>query len=94
MSRVIIAFADLQDDGHIYNVGDEYPRAGVTVSKERLEELASNRNRRGVALIADEEAKEGPSEASGDTEELETGVNPPKATEAKGKPRKGQKKDA
>lgn len=94
MLRVVTAFADLQDNGHIYNVGDEYPRAGVTVSKERLEELASNRNRRGVALIADEEAKEGPSEASGDTEELEAGVNPPKATEAKGKPRKGQKKDA
>ena len=28
MSKVIIAFADLQDDGHIYNVGDEYPKAG------------------------------------------------------------------
>ena len=94
MLRVVTAFADLQDNGHIYNVGDEYPRAGVTVSEERLEELASNRNRRGVALIADEEAKEGPSEATGDTEELETGVNPPKAAEAKGKPRKGQKKDA
>lgn len=94
MSKVIIAFADLQDDGHIYNVGDEYPRAGVTVSEERLEELTSDRNRRGVALIADEEAKEGPSEATGDTEEPETGVNPPKITEAKGRPRKGQKKDA
>ena len=89
MSRVIIAFADLQDDGHIYNVGDEYPRAGVTVSKERLEELASNRNRRGVALIVDEEAEEGPSEVTGDTEELEAGVSPSKTPEAKKKARKG-----
>ena len=94
MYVVIEAFADALDNQHIYNVGDEYPRAGVTVSEERLEELASNRNRRGVALIVDEEAKEGPSEATGDTEELEAGVNPPKAAEAKGKPRKGQKKDA
>lgn len=93
MFKVVVAFADLQDGGHIYNVGDEYPRTGVTVSEERLEELASDRNKRGVALIADEEAKEGPSEATGDTEEFETGVNPPKVTEAKGKPRKGQKKD-
>lgn len=89
MSKVIIAFADLQDDGHIYNVGDEYPRAGVTVSEERLEELASNRNRRGVALIVDEEAEEGPSEATGDTEELEAGVSPSKTPEAKKKARKG-----
>lgn len=94
MLRVVTAFADLQDDGYIYNVGDKYPRAGVTVSEERLEELASNRNRRGVALIVDEEAKEGLSEATEDTEELEAGVNPPRATEAKGKPRTGQKKDA
>ena len=89
MSKVIIAFADLQDDGHIYNVGDEYPRAGVTVSEERLEELASNRNRRGVALIVDEEAEEGPSGATGDTEELEAGVSPSKTPEAKKKARKG-----
>lgn len=89
MSKVIIAFADLQDDGHIYNVGDEYPRAGVTVSEERLEELASNRNRRGVALIVDEEAEEGPSEATEDTEELEAGVSPSKTPEAKKKARKG-----
>lgn len=89
MSKVIIAFADLQDDGHIYNVGDEYPRAGVTASEERLEELASNRNRRGVALIVDEEAEEGPSEATGDTEELEAGVSPSKTPEAKKKARKG-----
>ena len=89
MSKVIIAFADLQDDGHIYNVGDEYPRAGVTVSEERLEELASNRNRRGVALIVDEEAEDGPSEATGDTEELEAGVSPSKTPEAKKKARKG-----
>lgn len=89
MSKVIIAFADLQDDGHIYNVGDEYPRAGVTVSEERLEELASNRNRRGIALIVDEEAEEGPSEATGDTEELEASVSPSKTPEAKKKARKG-----
>lgn len=89
MSKVIIAFADLQDDGHIYNVGDEYPRAGVTVSEERLEELASNRNRRGVALIVEEGTEEDAPEAKKGIDDVEAGVSPSKTPEAKKKARKG-----
>lgn len=93
MFQVVVAFADMQDGGYIYNVGDEFPRVGVSVSKERLEELSSNRNRRGIAMIVDENPKEGLSEAEGDTEEAEAGVSPSEASEAEKKPRKGQKKN-
>jgi hypothetical protein len=32
-------------------VGDTYPREGVKVEKERVEELAGNTNKRGIPLI-------------------------------------------
>lgn len=89
MFRVVVAFADMQDGGYIYNVGDGFPRAGVTVSEERLEELASDRNRRGVALIVDENPKEGLSEVEEDTVGTKAGVSPSKTPEAKKKARKG-----
>lgn len=53
-------FTDLQDNNHVYNVGDPYPRDGVVVSPKRIEELSTNKNRRGVPLIKlVEEAKRG-----------------------------------
>lgn len=48
--KVIKKFRDLQDNNHIYNVGDKYPRKG-RVNKERVEELVSNENKIGVPLI-------------------------------------------
>jgi hypothetical protein len=51
MYRTVIEFADLQDHEYIYRVGDEFPRRGFSVSKERIHELASSANRRNVALI-------------------------------------------
>lgn len=51
MYKVIKYFTDLQDDNHPYNVGDDYPREGLKVTKERIEELSSDRNRRKVPLI-------------------------------------------
>lgn len=56
MYKVIVGFADLQDpceghEGYPYQVGDEYPRPGMEVSEERLDELATGKNRRGVPLI-------------------------------------------
>lgn len=89
MFRVVVAFADMQDGGYIYNVGDGFPRAGINVNKKRLEELSSDRNRRGVALIVDENPKEGLSEAEEDTVETKAGVSPSKTPEAKKKARKG-----
>lgn len=59
MYKVIKKFHDLQDatktkNGmiyHEYNVGDKFPRKGMNVSEERLEELAGEGNKQGVPLI-------------------------------------------
>lgn len=51
MYKVIKYFTDLQDDNHPYNVGDDYPREGLKVTKERIEELSSDRNKRKKPLI-------------------------------------------
>lgn len=51
MYRVIRYFTDLQDNDYAYNVGDVYPRQGVVVSGERIEELASSENRQKTPLI-------------------------------------------
>ena len=50
MYRVIKAFVDLQKQ-HTYSVGDIFPHNGVDVDAERVEELASDKNRLGVPLI-------------------------------------------
>lgn len=57
--RVIHKFKDLQDNGRIYNVGDIYPRDNVAVSKDRLNELKTNKNKIGIPLIKVERTKEG-----------------------------------
>lgn len=65
MYRVIKAFTDLQDNNHKYHTGEQFPRDGVKVSKSRLEELLSNRNRRHEPMIeevAEEEKVEPKSE--------------------------------
>lgn len=60
MYRVIKAFVDLQDNNFAYQVGDEYPRKGLSVLPSRIKELASKKNRRGCPLIEEvpEEAEE------------------------------------
>ena len=57
--KVIHYFTDLQDFNHPYKVGDTFPRLGLKVSNERLEELASSKNKQGKPLIEKvEEIKE------------------------------------
>lgn len=51
MYRVTEYFTDLQDNGYSYNVGDTFPREGVTVTADRIKELSTSANRRGIALI-------------------------------------------
>ena len=51
MFRVIKHFTDMQDGNFAYNVGDEYPRKGISVLPSRIKELASDKNRQGVPLI-------------------------------------------
>lgn len=79
MYRVINYFTDLHDKNHPYNVGDIFPREGVEVAKERLEELAGTKNKQGKALIeevpdekpvdGDKNADEKPAEGEQPTEE-------------------------
>ena len=90
MYKVIKAFTDLQDNRYPYNAGDEFPREGVEVSEGRLEELATDKNRRKEPLI-----KEVPGEASPvppvASEESE-GTDVPPSTE-KPRGRKGKAKE-
>lgn len=48
--RVIKDFSDLNDDRHVYRVGDAYPRKG-RAAKKRVEELSGVDNRHGTPLI-------------------------------------------
>lgn len=58
MYKVIKLFADLQDNEHIYNVGDTFPRDGIKVTDERIAELSGCDNKRGVPLIAEDVDKD------------------------------------
>lgn len=49
--KVIAYFTDLQDFNHAYNVGDTFPRAGLTVTQKRLDELSGSNNRQHKPLI-------------------------------------------
>ena len=51
MYKVIKHFTDMQDNNFAYQVGDEYPRKGLSVLPSRIKELASDKNRQGVPLI-------------------------------------------
>ena len=60
MYRVLERFSDLTDGGHVYKIGDRYPRKGLDVTDARLKELQSAENRRKKPLIfaLEEEPKE------------------------------------
>lgn len=51
MYRVVAFFTDLHDDDHPYNVGDPFPREGITVTDERIAELSGKDNKQGRPLI-------------------------------------------
>ena len=51
MYKVIRYFTDLQDNDYPYYEGDTFPRDGMTVTRQRLEELASKNNKQRVPLI-------------------------------------------
>ena len=41
---VLSEFADLQDEKHVYGIGDVYPREGYTPTAERVDELCTGKN--------------------------------------------------
>jgi hypothetical protein len=70
--KVIKPFIDLQDNGHVYNAGDDFPREGLEVSDERIQQLITvNNNARQVFIKkvgeynAQEEVNEFPKHTGG-----------------------------
>lgn len=51
MYTVLVEFFDLQDNGYRYSAGDNYPRKGLEPTVNRINELASEKNKRGLPLI-------------------------------------------
>ena len=51
MYTVLVDFADLEDNGHVYKAGDTFPRKGVEPSENRIKELSTVSNKRGEQLI-------------------------------------------
>lgn len=56
--KVLAKFKDLQDKNKIYNEGDSYPSTkNKKVTKARIEELSTNKNKLGKKLIEEVEEK-------------------------------------
>lgn len=55
MYKVLKHFTDLQDNNFKYNAGDTFPRKGLKVSAERLNELLTSNNRRNEPMICEVE---------------------------------------
>lgn len=51
MYIAISYFKDMKDNMHPYNPGDTFPRDGLKVDAKRLEELSTDKNRRGKPVI-------------------------------------------
>lgn len=52
MYRVVHIFYDMEDKNkHVYRVNDIFPHDGRKISKKRLEELTSTKNKIGEVLI-------------------------------------------
>lgn len=70
--KVIKHFTDLQDNNFAYDVGDEYPRKGLTVLQSRINELSGKKNRQGCPLIEEiPEVEEAPKKKTKSAEKVE-----------------------
>lgn len=74
MYKTKVLFTDLQDGSYKYLPGDIFPREGLEVSEDRLKELSTTANRRGIVLI--EEVKE-----DAETDSFAEDMNPPVRSE-------------
>ena len=62
----------MQDNNFAYQVGDEYPRKGMSVLQSRINELASSKNRQGVPLIEEiPEVEEAPEKKTKPTKKID-----------------------
>lgn len=56
MYIVLKSFKDLEDGGHKYLMGEEYPRKGYTPTEERIKALSSEDNKACMKLIKEVKA--------------------------------------
>lgn len=56
--KVVSRFKETKHDGHVYEVGDNYPVEGKKATKARLEELSTTKNKYNQIFI--EEVTETP----------------------------------
>lgn len=62
----------MQDNNFAYQVGDEYPRKGMSVLPSRIKELATDKNRQGVPLIEEiPEVEEAPEKKTKSTKKAD-----------------------
>lgn len=73
MYKVVKYFTDLQDNSHVYNVGDIFPHNGLEVSEQRFKELSTTQNKRKTILI-----KKVEEELTEEVNEMTEEVNEPK----------------
>ena len=53
MFKALSYFIDLQDNNYPYQKGDTYPRKGYVPTDERIKELSTSANKRGVPVIVE-----------------------------------------
>lgn len=56
MYIVLKNFTDLEDNGHKYTMGEEYPRKGYEPTEERVKALTSGNNKAGIKLLKEVKA--------------------------------------
>ena len=85
--KVIKAFADLQDNKHIYGIGDEYPRKGYSPTAERIAELSSEKNllKKPIIQLVEEPVVEEKPEAVVETNQQEPEMTPEEPKRKRGR---------
>ena len=62
----------MQDNNFAYQVGDEYPRKGMSVLPSRIKELAGSKNRQGCPLIEEiPDVEEAPEKKTRSTKKID-----------------------
>lgn len=96
MYKVLAKFTDLQDNKFAYKAGDIFPREGLKVSADRIKELSTSANRRGIPLIEKIEEPKKPEkvEVTEEIQEPETQeIEEPKEVEKPAKKRGRKNKE-
>ena len=85
MYIVLKNFTDLEDGGHKYRMGEEYPRQGYTPSEERVKALLSGDNKACLKLIQEVKAPKSEEKAEPKAEPAEEPKKPVKKKASKKK---------